>query len=71
MLRISFFRFNIRKIQKNSQKGDTTMKKVMALILAACLCMLLLGKAHIGEVQASIWPKEMREQCREHKIYLL
>ncbi|MBR4122681.1 MAG: aspartate--ammonia ligase, partial [Erysipelotrichaceae bacterium] len=35
------------------------------------LCMLLLGKAHIGEVQASIWPKEMREQCREHKIYLL
>ncbi len=35
------------------------------------LCMLLLGKAHIGEVQASIWPQEMREQCREHKIYLL
>ena len=43
MLRISFFRFNIRKIQKNSQKGDTTMKKVMALILAACLCMPTLG----------------------------
>lgn len=27
------------------------------------LCMLLLHKAHIGEVQASIWPDDMREQC--------
>lgn len=35
------------------------------------LCMLLLDRAHIGEVQASIWPKEMRETCRQHKIYLL
>ena len=35
------------------------------------LCMLLLDRAHIGEVQASIWPEEMRETCREHKIYLL
>ena len=29
------------------------------------LCMLLLHKAHIGETQASIWPDEMRRQCRE------
>lgn len=28
------------------------------------LCMLLLHKAHIGETQASIWPDEMRRQCR-------
>ena len=35
------------------------------------LCMLLLGRAHIGEVQASIWPKEMRECCRKHGIILL
>ena len=35
------------------------------------LCMLLLDRAHIGEVQASIWPEEMRRICREHKIYLL
>ncbi len=35
------------------------------------LCMLLLGRAHIGEVQASIWPDEMRAQCREHGIILL
>jgi aspartate--ammonia ligase len=35
------------------------------------LCMLLLDRAHIGEVQASIWPEDMRKTCREHKIYLL
>ena len=35
------------------------------------LCMLLLNKAHIGEVQASIWPKEMIEKCAKHNIPLL
>lgn len=35
------------------------------------LCMLLLDRAHIGEVQASIWPKEMRETCKAHNIFLL
>ena len=35
------------------------------------LCMLFLDRAHIGEVQASIWPAAMREECRKHKIYLL
>ncbi len=35
------------------------------------LCMLLLDRAHIGEVQASIWPDEMRKTCREHGIILL
>lgn len=34
------------------------------------LCMLLLGRAHIGEVQASIWPEDMRKQCAEHGIEL-
>ena len=27
------------------------------------LCMVLLHKAHIGEIQASIWPEEMRREC--------
>lgn len=27
------------------------------------LCMLLLHKAHIGEIQASIWPEDMRREC--------
>ena len=35
------------------------------------LCMLLLQKAHIGEVQCAIWPVEMREECRKHNIILL
>lgn len=35
------------------------------------LCMLLLDRAHIGEVQASIWPADMRETCRRHNIFLL
>ena len=35
------------------------------------LCMLLLGKAHIGEVQVSLWPKEMREECAKKNIMLL
>lgn len=35
------------------------------------LCMLLLGKAHVGEVQASIWDKATREACREAGVTLL
>lgn len=35
------------------------------------LCMFLLQKAHIGEVQASIWPEEQVEVCREHGIYIV
>ncbi len=35
------------------------------------LCMLLLGRAHVGEVQASYWPQEMREQCAQHRMFLL
>ena len=35
------------------------------------LCMLLLDRAHIGEVQAGLWSEEVRRTCREHKIILL
>lgn len=35
------------------------------------LCMLLLGRAHVGEVQASIWPEEQRALCLQHGIELL
>ena len=35
------------------------------------LCMLLLGRAHIGEVQASYWDKQTIEQCKKFKIELL
>lgn len=35
------------------------------------LCMLLLNRAHVGEVQASLWPEQMRQTCRENNIILL
>lgn len=35
------------------------------------LCMYLLQKAHIGEVQASIWPDEQIKKCREAGIMLM
>jgi aspartate--ammonia ligase len=35
------------------------------------LCMFFLQKAHIGEVQASIWPEEQIRICAEHNIHLL
>lgn len=35
------------------------------------LCMYFLRKAHIGEVQVSVWPEEMVETCKNANIYLL
>ncbi len=35
------------------------------------VCMLLLGKLHIGEVQASLWPEEMKKICAEKGVNLL
>ena len=35
------------------------------------LCMIYLRKAHIGEIQASIWPDDMRRECAEMHIELI
>ena len=35
------------------------------------LCMLLLQKAHIGEVQVSLWPEDMEKEAAAHGIHLL
>ena len=35
------------------------------------LCMLMMGRAHIGEVQSSIWDKETIEGCKKAGIKLL
>ena len=35
------------------------------------LCMYFLRKAHIGEIQSSIWPDEMIKKCKENGIRLL
>lgn len=55
-------------------------KKLLAGELPLCigggigqsrLCMLFLQKAHIGEIQASIWPEEQRRRCQEVGIQLI
>lgn len=35
------------------------------------LCMQMLQRAHIGEVQVSVWPEKMREVCNKNGIFLL
>ena len=35
------------------------------------LCMILLHKAHVGETQSSIWPDDMRKQCKEAGMPLI
>ena len=55
-------------------------KRLLAGELPACigggigqsrLCMYLLRKAHIGEIQSSIWPEDMREACLQAGIELI
>jgi aspartate--ammonia ligase len=35
------------------------------------LCMFYLRKAHIGEIQSSVWPEDVIKQCRENNIFIL
>jgi len=35
------------------------------------LCMLFLQKLHVGEVQSSVWPQQMREELRQRNVVLL
>jgi aspartate--ammonia ligase len=35
------------------------------------ICMYFLRKAHIGEIQSSIWPAEMAEECKKNNIVLI
>ena len=35
------------------------------------LCMLYLRKGHIGEIQASIWPEDMKKECAELGMQLI
>ncbi|HUS87228.1 MAG TPA: aspartate--ammonia ligase [Bacteroidales bacterium] len=35
------------------------------------ICMFMLRKAHIGEVQASVWPESMKSECISKNIYLI
>lgn len=35
------------------------------------ICMFYLRKAHIGEVQSSVWPDEIVQHASENGLYLL
>ena len=35
------------------------------------LCMFFLRKAHIGEVQSSLWPQSTVEMCEKRGVHLL
>ena len=35
------------------------------------LCMFFLRKAHVGEIQSSIWPAEMYKECQKLNIILM
>ena len=58
----------------------TLHKRLLAGMLPACigggigqsrLCMYLLRKAHIGEIQSSLWPDDMRAACAAAGIDLV
>ncbi|GIM49102.1 aspartate--ammonia ligase [Capnocytophaga stomatis] len=51
--------------------NDTLPLSVGGGIGQSRLCMFLLQKAHIGEIQASIWSDEMREECKKWNIPLI
>ena len=35
------------------------------------LCMVMLHKGHMGEIQASIWPEDMRNECKDLAMTLI
>ena len=51
--------------------GDVLPLSIGGGIGQSRLCMLLMGSAHIGEVQASIWDAETKRACKEAGIPLL
>jgi len=51
--------------------GDELPLSIGGGIGQSRLCMFYLRKAHIGEIQASIWPDDMINRCREHNVLLL
>jgi aspartate--ammonia ligase, AsnA-type len=69
------------EIRGESRKADLPFHKSLLAGELPCtigggigqsrLCMYLLRKAHIGEIQSSIWPEEMVKQCRDAGIMLV
>ncbi len=69
------------EIRGESRKADLPFHKSLLAGELPCtigggigqsrLCMYLLRKAHIGEIQSSIWPEDMVRQCRAAGINLV
>lgn len=51
--------------------GDKLPLSIGGGIGQSRLCMVLLHKAHIGEIQASIWPDDMRRECADMGLQLI
>ena len=51
--------------------NDTLPQSIGGGIGQSRLCMFFLRKAHIGEIQSSLWSNEMREECKKHNIALI
>ena len=51
--------------------NDTLPLSIGGGIGQSRLCMFYLRKAHIGEIQASIWPEDMRKECEALDIHLI
>ena len=51
--------------------GDALPLSIGGGIGQSRLCLMLLQKAHIGEIQASIWPDEMRFECARLEMALI
>ena len=51
--------------------GDELPLSIGGGIGQSRLCMYYLRKAHIGEIQVSIWPPDMMKECKSNNIFLL
>ncbi len=51
--------------------NDTLPLSIGGGIGQSRICMFFLRKAHVGEIQASIWPEEMIEECKKLNIHLI
>ena len=62
------------RMEKEFHKGIIDEKLPLSIgggIGQSRMCMLLLQRAHIGEVQSSVWPEEVIEQCEKAGVTLL
>ena len=51
--------------------GDKLPLSIGGGIGQSRLCMVLLHKGHIGEIQSSIWPEEQRSECKQMGMNLI